>query len=177
MESLIGEYRTSVVEAGCAPGSGRYGLKIDLDNDISAALPYVNATVNEAFYDHENHILVWREADQAYALRPLEIKVARIEDPVSARDIASEIVCRVNKVWSGRHNITPRFTERKLPTVIDLFRLLPKTNCRQCGYATCLAYAADLRVSRARLESCLPLCKTEYAASREKLLHIMSSVG
>ena len=165
-----------VVEPGCAPGSGRYGLQIDLANDISAVFPYLNAVIDNAWYDHENHILIWRERDQAYAFRPQEIRVARIEDPLTARETASEIIGKVNRVWLDRHNITPCFTERRLPTVIDLLKLLPKINCKRCGYVTCLAYAAALRTSEARLENCLPISEPKYAENIQKLLALLLSV-
>ena len=27
---------------------------------------------------------------------------------------------------------------------LDIYKLLPKTNCRECGFATCLAFAMQL---------------------------------
>lgn len=175
-DALIEGYEFKMIEAGCAPGSGRYGLQIDLANDISAVFPYLNALNASALYDPENHIFIWREAHQAYALRPREIKVARVENLSMAESTAGEIVGRINQVWRDRRNITPRFTERKLPTVIDVLRLLPRTNCGRCGQPTCLAYAAALRVDQARAEDCLPLSEAKYAENRRKLLDLLSSV-
>jgi len=175
MDKLVEEYKVNVVEWGCAPGSGRYGLQIDLANDISAVFPYINAVVNDGYYDHGNHILIWRETDQVYALNFKEVRVGRIEDPLKAIHIANEIIAKINTVWLDRHNITPRFSERRLPTVIDLLKYLPKTNCRQCGYITCLAYAAELRTSQARLEDCLPLSEPKYTENDRKLRSILSS--
>jgi ArsR family metal-binding transcriptional regulator len=174
MDRLVEGYEFRLFEAGCAPGSARYGLQIDLANDISDVMPYLNAVINNASYDHENHILIWREPEQAYALRPRQIRLARIEDPTSAPQTANEIIGRINKVWLGRHSITPRFTERKLPTVIDILKLLPKTNCKQCGYTTCLAFANALHKGQAQLEDCVPVSEEEYADNRQKILTLLS---
>lgn len=39
-------------------------------------------------------------------------------------------------------------------TGIQIFKLLPKTNCTECGVPTCLAFAMKLAVGQAELESC-----------------------
>ena len=39
-------------------------------------------------------------------------------------------------------------------TGLDIFKLLPKTNCRKCGMPTCLAFAMQLAQKRAKLEAC-----------------------
>src|SRR5512143_3350260 len=39
-------------------------------------------------------------------------------------------------------------------TGLEIFKLLPKTNCKKCGMPTCLAFAMALAQKRAKLESC-----------------------
>ncbi len=39
-------------------------------------------------------------------------------------------------------------------TGIQIFKLLPKTNCKECGVPTCLAFAMNLASGKAELESC-----------------------
>jgi acetyl-CoA decarbonylase/synthase complex subunit gamma len=39
-------------------------------------------------------------------------------------------------------------------TGLDIFKLLPKTNCKKCGMPTCLAFAMQLAQKRAKLDSC-----------------------
>ncbi|MCD6353195.1 MAG: acetyl-CoA decarbonylase/synthase complex subunit gamma [Proteobacteria bacterium] len=39
-------------------------------------------------------------------------------------------------------------------TGIQIFKLLPKTNCKECGYATCLAFAMSLASGKAELSAC-----------------------
>ncbi len=175
MDKLIGEYEIGLVEPECAPGSARWAAKVSLPNDISAVFPYLNALQANAWYDHENQVLILREPGQAYAFRPKEIRVARVSDPLQAEQLAGEVVEKVNRVWQERDNITPRFTERKLPAVLAIFKLLPGTNCKQCGYPTCMAYAADLRTGMAQLEQCLPLSQPDSAGNKAKLLELIST--
>ena len=51
------------------------------------------------------------------------------------------------------------------PTGIEIFKLLPKTNCGECGVPTCLAFAMSLAAGKAELSAC-PYISDE---AREKL--------
>jgi len=39
-------------------------------------------------------------------------------------------------------------------TGLDIFKLLPKKNCAECGVPTCLAFAMNLAAGKAKLEAC-----------------------
>ena len=39
-------------------------------------------------------------------------------------------------------------------TGIQIFKLLPKTNCKDCGSPTCLAFAMALAAGKAELDAC-----------------------
>ncbi|MFA5143876.1 MAG: acetyl-CoA decarbonylase/synthase complex subunit gamma [Candidatus Omnitrophota bacterium] len=39
-------------------------------------------------------------------------------------------------------------------TGLDIYKLLPKTNCRECGFATCLAFAMALAQKKISLDKC-----------------------
>ena len=170
MDSIINEYEIKLVEAGCAPGSARYGAVLNLNQDISPVLPYLNAVMDNPRYDHDNQILILREAEQAYAIRPYEIRIARADNWSEAQEIAAETVEMINRVWQDRESITPRYSERKMPAVIDIFKLLPKTNCKDCSYPTCLAFAADLCQGKVFPENCPPLS----GEGKEKILALFA---
>ena len=174
MEELITDYQCELAEAGCAPGSGFYSLKVTLTRDISAVLPYLNALFDNTRYDHDNQILISEMNNRGYAFRSLDIRVSGIVDVSDVPRVAKEVVDRVNQIWRERDQITPSYSERKLPTVIDIYQLLPRTNCKQCGCLTCLAFADELRTAPGLLAQCPPLLKSEYASNREKLEALFS---
>ncbi len=49
-------------------------------------------------------------------------------------------------------------------TGIQIFKLLPKTNCKECGVPTCLAFAMNLAAGKAELSAC-PYVSDEAKAS------------
>lgn len=42
----------------------------------------------------------------------------------------------------------------KLNNPLEIYKLLPKSNCKQCGLATCMAFAAEVIKGQKRLEEC-----------------------
>jgi ArsR family metal-binding transcriptional regulator len=158
-DRLITDYRFELVEDQHSAGSGRYGVRVILPADISACFPYLNAVLDEPVYDHENHILIGAKKRRRYAFRPHEIQARMVTDSSQASPIVEEVVNLVNKVWERRSQITPTTRERRLPVVFSVYQLLPKTNCRECGYPTCLACAADIRNVVIPLERCPLLSK------------------
>jgi ArsR family metal-binding transcriptional regulator len=166
MDGLITGYRFELEEDHHSFGSGRYGVVVKLTNDISAVMPYLNAILKETRYDDENHILIGRSGNKRYAFRPHEIRAPMVPDPSDAPRVAEEVVELVNETWEKRDEIEPSYREWALPNVYDIFKCLPKTNCRECGCATCLAFAARLRNGEATVEQCPLLLKIEYESNR-----------
>lgn len=173
MTKLITDYRFELEEDHHSFGSGRYGLVIKVTNDISPAMPYLNAVLAETRYDHENKILIGARGNKRYAFRPHEIRAPMVPDPKDAAGVAEEVVEMVNGVWEERANIEPTYRERSLPNVYDIFKCLPKTNCKQCGSPTCLAFAARVRGGEPA-DQCVLLCKPEYTDSRAQVEDLLS---
>ncbi|MHB8909287.1 MAG: (Fe-S)-binding protein [Syntrophales bacterium] len=175
MEKLITAYRFELVEDHHSPGSGRYGVLVTLQEDISAVLPYLNSMLDDTLYDQENRVLIGSSNGCRYAFRPHEIQIGIIPDPSAASRSAAEAVDLVNRIWLERDRVVPSSRERKLPTIYALFRLLPRAQCgKECGYPSCLAFAADLRTGAAPLERCPLLSTSQYADNRKQIIAIFS---
>ena len=172
--NLITNYQFELVEDHHHPGSGNYSVRIILPGDISKVFPYLNTMLDDTKYDPQNCILIGSRNKVRYAFRPHEIRVAVRADRSNVSNISEEAVSLVNQTWKERDNITPSVIERKLPPVYDIFRLLPGTNCKKCGYPTCLAFAAALRSGEAKLEQCILLLQPEYSSNRENIIDLLS---
>jgi len=173
-EELINHYEYELAEAPCAPGSGRYSVRIILSDDISPVFPYLNSVLEETYYDRENKVLIGRDKQRQYAFREKDIRVAGINEASQAPEAVRKAVTTVNRIWQERATITPNFAERKLPTAMDIYKHLPKTNCRQCSYATCLVFASELRIGKCMLEQCPPLFQPEYTDRIEAIRRLFA---
>jgi ArsR family metal-binding transcriptional regulator len=176
-DKLITDYRFELIEDHHSPGSGRYGVRVILSTDISISFPYLNAVLNDTLYDHENSILIGVSNRRRYAFRPHEIHAGMVIEPSEAPKIADEVIDLVNQVWDRHEHITPSLRERELPTIYEIYKLLPGTNCKECGYPTCLAYAADIRNGVIPLDRCPLLSKPEYKQNRDQIRNLFSSLS
>ena len=52
---------------------------------------------------------------------------------------------------------------------IEVYQLLPGTNCKECGETNCMAFAAKLVNREATLNECTPLLEPKYKEAFEKL--------
>jgi ArsR family metal-binding transcriptional regulator len=153
-DRLIHGYRLELSEIPCIPGAAEWNARCVLEDGIGAVLPYLNAELNGADYHRELETLIWRNGGRKVAFRPREIAVAPVEDREEARRVMDDVIGVVNAIWARRADIKPSFSRRRLPGLMDLYKLLPATNCRQCGYSSCMAYAAQLREGKAELSQC-----------------------
>ena len=174
-KQLITDYSFELVEDFHNPGSGRYGVRVNIPADIGIAFPYLNAILEDSIYDHENRILIGIGNGKRYAFRSHEINLGMAADPRKASEMAEDAVEFVNSVWADRDNITPSLKERKIPPAFEIYKLLPGKNCKECGYATCLAFAADLRAGAVVLDKCTLLLEPEYSDTREKIIELFST--
>ncbi len=56
---------------------------------------------------------------------------------------------------------------------IDVYKLLPRTNCKECGEENCMAFATRMVNREIPLEECKPLLKEEFKRSYEKLKELL----
>ena len=56
---------------------------------------------------------------------------------------------------------------------IDIYKLLPKTNCKQCGEENCMAFATKLVNREVSLEKCAPLLEEKNKEAYQKLWEML----
>lgn len=56
---------------------------------------------------------------------------------------------------------------------LTLHKLLPRTDCKQCGRKTCLAFAIDLAKGKCRLEGCPVMGQPEFVEDRRALAKLL----
>jgi ArsR family metal-binding transcriptional regulator len=131
--------------------------------DISAVLPYLNATLRGAIYLPEAQALTWKKGGHNVAFHDYEIAVSNVEDREGAEKELKGLVDLINRTWERRAEIAPDTATRQRPTPMAIYKLLPNTNCKKCGEPTCYSFALKLAVSQKKLADCPPLAEPQYA--------------
>ncbi len=61
----------------------------------------------------------------------------------------------------------------KRASPLDVYALLDKSNCKDCGYDTCMAFATDILERKVRVQDCIHLMKEpKQAKNRAKLIQL-----
>ncbi|MBS7608373.1 MAG: acetyl-CoA decarbonylase/synthase complex subunit gamma [Candidatus Bathyarchaeia archaeon] len=56
---------------------------------------------------------------------------------------------------------------------IDVYKLLPRTNCKECGEENCMAFAAKVVNREVPIEKCAPLLKKEFEKAYKQLKEML----
>ncbi|MBD3351023.1 MAG: tRNA CCA-pyrophosphorylase [Candidatus Lokiarchaeota archaeon] len=62
-------------------------------------------------------------------------------------------------------------------SVMKVYKLLPKTNCKECGKSSCMAFAAELAKGDAKVEDCPPIMDPKYDKQRKELEEYLAPVA
>ena len=166
---LIEDYDLDVFTPPCQPGAETWSAIARLKVNISEVLPYLNAALPGADYNHAAKALVWKKGRRAAAFHPFEIAASNLEDRAEAERVIKELIEMVHQTWEKRDEIEPDFTRRQRPTPMDVFKLLPGTNCKACGQPTCFNFALKLVAGQQKLKECPPLLQPEFAGQLAQL--------
>jgi len=63
-----------------------------------------------------------------------------------------------------------------MANAMEIYQLLPKTNCKKCGRSTCMAFAVALLSREVVVDDCPPLKEPEFRTGYEKLSEMMAPV-
>jgi ArsR family metal-binding transcriptional regulator len=166
---LIKNYEITLFEPPCLPGSPRWSSIVNIDADLTELLPYLNGYLKKRFYDPNTNTVVFKMNGHGVAVRPREIRIGNLTDRDEGEKAAREAIDFINKVDEKKSEITPDYTRKEPPKTIEIFKLLPKTNCRKCGRLTCMAFASALAKGNADIDECPELFEEKYGENRKKI--------
>jgi DNA-binding CsgD family transcriptional regulator/ArsR family metal-binding transcriptional regulator len=136
------------------PRSKIWSASFRLDQDVSHLFPYINATLDEAlYYEKPAHVRFLLNEYRCFLYRD-SAAVHFFESQAAAKDFIAGFIDFLNNVEDQKKNIKPNYDQIKPIPIIDILKILPKTNCRECGYLTCMAFAAAIMKGKASAEKC-----------------------
>ncbi|MHC1744899.1 MAG: LuxR C-terminal-related transcriptional regulator [Syntrophobacteraceae bacterium] len=141
-------------------GQGRTGeamivADFRLDADTSQLASYINAVTPKAVYSHSPPFIRFPLDGFSCTLYRSTGFAGVFSDREESLCFLEKLIAFLNSIHQRRSTIRPDHRTFRTLSVLDVYRLLPRTNCRQCGYATCMAFAAA--VSRCKVSHrCCP---------------------
>jgi ArsR family metal-binding transcriptional regulator len=167
---LVKNYKMRIVLSDCNPSSQKVNALADLSEDISEVLPYLNTVLKGLQYYAEEKILTVKKAGRLITFRPRQIAITKLEDENEAKLVLEELIKILNKTYDNKDQIKPTYTSRPIPRPLDVFKLLPGRNCKECGEPTCMAFALKLVNDELHWRKCPLLLAEEFEINRQKLI-------
>jgi ArsR family metal-binding transcriptional regulator len=166
---LIEDYTLEVFTPPCDPGTQRFASIARLQVDISPVLPLLNAILPGAIYLPHANALTWKKDKLHVTLNAQEIAISSFENRQAAAEAVQDVVDLVNRTYSRREQITPEFEPRRRLVPMEIYKLLPGSNCKACGEPTCYTFALKLVSRQADLDACAVLHEPNWATQYSKI--------
>jgi ArsR family metal-binding transcriptional regulator len=168
---LLTGYSLEICKSKCQADAKGVHCFVQLDDDVSAVLPYLNTVLGGFVYTTEPPALTLKNYGKLITIHPRRIAINALRDREEAEKIAAWLQREINGTWQNRAEIEPSTSSARQPVLLEILKLLPRTNCRQCGDATCLVFAAKAVEGVRNQDDCPPL----LAANRTLLAEYLSS--
>ena len=174
---LLRDYTLRLVRSDCNPSALTVNALVELKEDVGEILPYLNTVLKGKQYHHEAKILMVKWKGHLITFRPRQIAVTKLEDENEARSVIEELKQITNETYANKENIQPTYTSRPMTRPLDIFKLLPRKNCKECSEATCMAFAVKLAADEVELRQCPLLSIPEFEENHRKLRAIFPDAG
>jgi ArsR family metal-binding transcriptional regulator len=140
---------------------------------LDDVLPYLAALPNIIAYNPEARTLTFRRERGFLTLYSDRVYVTQVQDVDEGLELLAALVDAVNATWTHRHELVAATSRRRTPRPLDIWTLLPQTNCKQCGEATCMAFAFALLQQQRSTTECVPLMDGDDLADRRAALEAL----
>ncbi|UCD33428.1 MAG: hypothetical protein JSV38_06050 [Desulfobacterales bacterium] len=133
------------------PSMGAY---FKIDHDVSELLPYINATYPDAkFYEQPEHVQFTLGGIRC-TLYPKDVIAAPFSDEDQALQFVKNLIDVLNGLYLNKNSLKPDYKKFSPVSVLDLYKLVPQTNCKECEYMTCMAFSAALSKGETTPDQC-----------------------
>ena len=164
---LLKSYTKEIFNNECMPGAMTVQCFAHLAEDVGKALPYLNATLGGHTYTRKPPSVTFKIQGKLITVHSNKIAINALKDEEEATKIIEWLKREINAAWENRREIEPSYESIPGPKVFEILRLLPKTNCRECGQSTCMVFASMVAEGARVAEDCPPLEDSNSKKLRE----------
>jgi ArsR family metal-binding transcriptional regulator len=138
---LLNSYKKELFRAKCNPLFKSLHCYAHLEDDIGDVIPYLNTVFGGTAYQRNPPSVMFQNNGRLIAVHSRKIAINALEDEAEADRILNWITGEINKIWENRDEIKPSEFVPEKPKVFEVLKLLPKTNCGECGQPTCMVFS------------------------------------
>jgi len=169
-QMLLTGYSLEIFKSKCNSEAQGVHCYAHLDDDVSEVLPYLNTVLGAFVYTNDPPSLMLKNYGKLITVHARKIAVNALKDSDEAEKIIAWLQREINETWEKRLEIKPCAEGEKRPILFEVFKLLPRTNCRECGESTCMVFASRVIEGSLGQDDCSMI----DSRSREKLKDYLS---
>jgi ArsR family metal-binding transcriptional regulator len=139
---LLTGYKKEIFKPECNPNFESLHCFAHLENDISDVIPYLNTVLGGTAYQKNPPSVMLQVNGRLIAVHSRKIAINALRDEAEADKILKWLAREINETWEKRHEIEPAESVAEKPKLIEVLKLLPKTNCHECGQPTCMVFSS-----------------------------------
>src|SRR4030043_127416 len=173
---LLNSYKITRI-LPCIADPEKIRVIAEVSDEIHEVFPYLNAVIKGCIYNHPALTLTIRNEEKLITLHANHVTMTLIEDEKEAQEILDWLRNLINETYQNRDQIEPNYSEGDQLKPSDIQKLLPGTNCKECGFRSCLAFAFKLVDQKIEVVKCLPLFSDQFKEKRKGLLEILQNAG
>jgi ArsR family metal-binding transcriptional regulator len=166
-------YSFILVNIDCLRESTHFNVVMRLKTSVAELLPYLAADLAGCTYVHGTGVINLMDTGHIVAIYPEQITLTDVRSAEEAAALCRSYYERILKVRAERDTITPLYEARLTLGVLDIYRMLPRTNCGVCQLPTCMAFAARVHRREAAIADCTPIIaeigEAKYAPFLEQM--------
>lgn len=161
---LLTGFRKNISLPACMPGSTSLHCVADLNEDISEVIPFINATIGGYGFVREPVSVSFKMYGKLLTVHSRQICVNALKDEEEADNILNWLMKEINLAWENKGAIEPKYEDPPKPAMVQILKLLPQTNCKECGLPTCMVFATRAASGLKDADGCPPLSGERKAA-------------
>ncbi len=139
---LLKGYRKEISRPACNNTFQSLHCIAYLDEDISEALPYLNSVLGGDTYIKNPPSVTFKTQGKLITVHGDKIAVNALRDEAEAHHILEWPRVEINNAWENSAAIVPKYDGKAKPHILEIYKLIPKTNCRECDQPTCMMFAS-----------------------------------
>jgi ArsR family metal-binding transcriptional regulator len=167
------------------------------NRSLDEVLPYLATLPGIIAYNPEAQTPTFRRPAGFMTLYAERVYITQLKNADEGLELLAALRDAINATWDQRAELVavtvgrraPRpldvwtlllgddaldhLGDDRAPRPLDVWTLLPQTNCKQCGEATCMAFAAGLLQHKRSVIECPPLHADEALTDQRATLEAM----
>ena len=141
---LLKNYTLEIFKSKCQSDAKGVHCFAHLEQDVSDALPYLNSALGGFEYFSDPPAVTFRAQGKLITVHGQKIAVNALKDESEAKKIVEWLKNEINAAWEQKDSIEPSYKGMPKPGIMEILKLLPKTNCRECNEPTCMVFATKV---------------------------------